>query len=310
MKRFRVSAVAGPAAVLALLAGCAAPSPAATTPVRTASATPTPTATVATAPTVRVPLTCDQLVPAEVVSAAFRAPLHAVPVTPQRNPASYADERAGALTCMWAEGDPVESAAKQQVYGWVSVVPGVTRQGFENFRSGIDVGGTDRPLGSEPDTYSTCEPNFFQVCGFFALTADYAVKAGIWDYGAGTYETQSAWVAAVSDAALPAVRALPAPAPLWQPSGRTLSGADDCDGLIPAGDLAAILGAEARPIKSDDGENALSTLEINHVVHSHWCAWSAGDAGASAAVLPGGAVYAERTRPADAVDVAGLGDSA
>ena len=54
----------------------------------------------------------------------------------------------------------------------MSVVPGVTREGFENFRSGIDVGGADRPLGSEPDTYSMCEPTFFQVCGFFALTGE------------------------------------------------------------------------------------------------------------------------------------------
>ncbi|MEV8214583.1 hypothetical protein [Leifsonia sp. NPDC077715] len=311
MKRFRVSGVVGLVALVALLAGCAAPSPASTTaPPRTPSATPTPTATAADAPTVRVPLTCDQLVPPGVVSAAFRAPVHSVPVDPARNPASYADKRVGSLKCIWAEGDPAESAAKQQVYGWVSVVPGVTRQGFENFRSGIDVGGMDRPLGSEPDTYSTCEPASFQFCGFFALTGDYALSAGTWDYGTGTYDTQSAWVAAVSGAALPAVRALPSPAPLWQPAGRTLSGADNCDDLIPEGDLAAILGVEAQPIKSDDGENALSTLEINHVVHSYWCAWSTGDAGAHAAVLPGGAVYAEKTRPADAVDVTGLGDSA
>lgn len=311
MKRIRVSAVAGLVAVAALLAGCAGPSPAATTaPVRVPSPTPTPTEAAAEAPTVRVPLTCDQLVPPDVVSAAFRAPVSAVHPDPVREPASYADERAGALRCMWAEGDPAQTAAQKQVYGWVTVVPGVTRDGFEDYRNGIDVGGMDRPLGTEPDTYSMCEPTFFQLCGFFALTRDYAVHAGVWDYGTGTYDTQSAWVAAVSAAALPAVRALPAPAPLWQPAGPTLAGAQGCDDLIGADELTAVLGAEARVIRADDGENALSTLSINHVVHSYWCAWSTGDSGVSASVLPGGAVYAEKVRPADAVDVPGLGDSA
>ncbi|MDR6969699.1 hypothetical protein [Leifsonia shinshuensis] len=211
MKSIRAGAIAALTVVAALLTGCAAPSPAWTAPsTRTASPTPTPTAAAATAPTARVPLTCDQLVPPAVVAAAFRVPANRVTTETPRNPASYADERAGALMCMWGEGDPSQPVSEKQLYGWVTVVPGVTREGFEDFRAGIDVGGFDEPLGSEPDTYSMCPQNAFQFCGFFALTRDYGVKAGVWDYGAATYDTQSAWVEAVSAAALPAVRALPA----------------------------------------------------------------------------------------------------
>jgi len=53
-------------------------------------------------------------------------------------------------------------------------------------------------------------------------------------------------------------------------------------------------------------------LRTNGRVHSSLCTWAAdqADAGLSASVLPGGASFATATRPADAVDVAGLGDAA
>lgn len=310
MKNIRAGGIAALTVVAALLAGCSAPAPAETAS-SSHSASPTPTPTAAPAPTARVPLTCDQLVPPAVVAAAFRAPVTPVTTETSLNPASYADERAGALRCTWGEGDPAQSAAEKQLYGWVTVVPGVTREGFEDFRTGIDVGGFDEPLGTEPDTYSMCPQNAYQLCGFFALTPDYAVQAGIWDYGAATHETQSAWVEAVSAAALPAVRALHAPVPLWQPAGPTLRGAQDCDGLITEADIGSVIGQEVSPVRADGGENALSTLGINRVVHSYWCAWSTKDSsGVSAAVLPGGAVYALKTRPPGAVDVTGVGDSA
>jgi len=314
MNRIRAAAIVGAMAVVALLGGCAAPSPgASTTATMSPAPTSTPTPTVASAPTVRVPLTCDQLVPPAVVGAAFRMPVHAVAADSVRNPAAFADARAGALRCIWAEGDPSQSINGKQLYGWVTVIPDVTREHFEEFRSGIDVGGMDEPLGTEPDTYSMCSKTSFQVCGFFTLTDGYAVQAGVWDYGAATYESQSAWVNTVSAAALPAVRALPGPAPLWQPAGSTLRGAHDCDQLIGGASLNAILGHEVVTIRSDGGEYALSTMSVNQQVGSYACTWS--DQGSpavtvSAAVLPGGASYADAARPTDAVAVPALGDSA
>ncbi|WP_285113810.1 hypothetical protein [Leifsonia sp. fls2-241-R2A-40a] len=314
MNRTRAGALAGMAIVVALLGGCAAPHPGGTgDPAPSRTATPTPTPAAASKPTSRVPLTCDQLVPPAVVEAAFRAPVTAVTADPVHNPAAYADTRDGGLRCTWAEGDPAEPLGQKKLYGWVTVVPGVTHQALEDYRGSIDVGGLDEPLGTEPDTYSMCSPTFFQLCGFFARTPDYGVHAGVWDYGAATYDSQSAWVDAVSSAVLPAVRALPTPEPLWQPEGATLRGAQNCDQLIGEDALSAILGEEATVSKSDDGENALSTMGVNRLVGSYNCIWSTrgpSSVSVSASVLPGGASYAESTRPADATDVSGLGESA
>jgi hypothetical protein len=171
--------------------------------------------------------------------------------------------------------------------------------------------GEHTALPGVQDGYSSCTPAFFQWCGFLAYGEQYSVIGGVWDYGDGTYDTQSAVIAALAGDALPAVRALPAPQPLWQPAGATLRGAQDCDGLLTTAQVEAAGLSGAHEVKADDGENAVSTLEVNHQVGSYSCFWAgSGSDSISASVLPGGASYAQATRPADAVDVPGLGEAA
>jgi hypothetical protein len=296
-------------AFAALLTGCSGAAPAGTpsgAPV--AAPTPTPTPTPAAAPTTRVPATCEQLVPSDVVAGAFRLDVEPVTVTPSRAPSSYADDRAGVLTCRWSSG-PLDQPAV--LYGWVTVVPDATRSDVDAELAGSMFGG-GTPVDGLPDTVESCSGYGYQWCGFVSYPGRYAVIGGVWDYGTPTFESQSKVIVDLASASVPAVRALPSPAPLWQPQGATLKGATDCEGMLSADQIHTATGLTGLHVsKSDGGENSFSTLRTNTRVGSYWCAWGADQqAGISASVLPGGAGYATSTRPSDAVDVPGLGDSA
>ncbi|MFJ3489168.1 hypothetical protein [Leifsonia aquatica] len=280
-----------------------------TTAVATPSPSPTPTR--ASAPSSRVPADCDTLVPATVVADAFRVDVESATVATPRSPASYADERAGVLTCRWASGPVDQAAADRTVYAWVTVVPGATRDDLENELAGSMMT-EHQPLSVASDSYSSCSPSFFQWCGFVSYAPSYSVIGGVWDYGDATFESQSTAIDALASASIPAVRALPSPQPLWQPQGATLRGASDCDGILTADQIASATGwSGSHVFRADDGENASSSLRENARVGSYYCAWSSDDShGLSASVLPGGATYATASRPAEAVDVQGVGDSA
>lgn len=297
------------AAVALLVSGCAQAAPAAVKSPATAPITPTPTR--ASAPSSRVPTDCGTLVPAAVVAAAFRVHVESATVAIQRSPASYTDERAGVLTCWWSDGPVEQAAADRTVYAWVTVVPGATREDVDNQLAG-SMFGEHEPLSDASDSYSSCLPASFQWCGFVSYAPSYSIIGGIWDYGDATFESQSTAIDALASASIPAVRALPSPQPLWQPQGATLRGASDCDGILTADQIASATGwSGSHVFRADDGENASSSLRENARVGSYYCAWSSDDShGLSASVLPGGATYATASRPADAVDVQGVGDFA
>ncbi|WP_025155467.1 hypothetical protein [Leifsonia aquatica] len=304
---FAVAALGG----LVLLSGCSAPAPAGT-PTRTAvAASPTASPAVAAAPTVRVPTTCDRLVPADVVAGAFRTAVQPVTVEAPRVPAGYADDRAGVLTCVWSSVPADRIASEKALYGWVTVVPDATRADVDAQLAGSMFGGSV-PVAGVLDTVESCSASGYQWCGFVSYPGNYAVIGGVWDYGDPTYESQSKTIAALATASVPVVRALAAPAPLWQPPGAGLSGAGDCDAMLTHDQIQSASGLTGlHVVKADDGEYAFSTLGTNSRVDSYSCTWSADQqAGIGASVLPGGAGYALSTRPADAVDVSGLGDSA
>jgi hypothetical protein len=311
--RWVATAAALSVSIAVALAGCAGPAPGETaapssSPRSSATATATPRAE---APTSRVPATCDELVPAGDVAAAFRLPVSPYTAPVPRSPAAYADARAGVLTCAWASAERF-SETTPTLYGWVTVVPQATREAVDAMLAG-GMFGEHAAMPVAPDSYSSCGPDQFQWCGFIGYGEQYSVIGGVWDYGDGTYDTQSAVIQSLAADVIPAARALPAPAPLWQPVGPTLTGAQDCDGLLTNAQAAEAAGlSDAHPVKSDDGENALSTLGINHQVGSYSCFWAGGSGSdsVSAAVLPGGASFATATRPADAVDVPGLGEAA
>ena len=307
MRRTPVAVAALAMMAALILAGCAAPA----TPAQEATTpTPTPTQTPATAPTLRVPATCDQLAPASVLASGFRTEVVAQTFTPARTPAAYADERAGALSCRWESPERWPGTTDAAIAAWVTVVPGATSAAIEHEKAGAWGPGT--PLDDGTEGFQFCAPNLFQLCGFVARVGGYGISGGVWDYGEATYESQSAALRALVSSSIPAVGGLAAPVALWQPASATLRGASDCDGLLTPDQISTATGwQDVDAVKSDGGENALSTLEANKLVGSYFCAFGdGGDHSVSASVLPGGASYALATRPADAVDVAGLGTSA
>ncbi|MBO1737148.1 hypothetical protein [Leifsonia sp. TF02-11] len=310
MRRTSVSAAALAAVVALILAGCAAPAHEATPSAATPPPTPTPTSSAAAAPTLRVPATCDQLASASVLADGFRTKVVAQKVTPPRSPAAYADERVGALSCRWESPERWPGTTQAAINAWLTVVPGATSAAVEHEKTGGWGPGT--PLDNATEGFQFCAREQFQLCGFVARVGGYGISGGVWDYGDATYESQSAALHALVSSSIPSVAGLPSPVALWQPTSATLRGASDCDGLLTPDQISAATGREdAYEVKADGGENALSTLEANGLVGSYYCAFSVGtDQGVRASVLPGGASYALATRPADAVDVAGLGTSA
>lgn len=313
MRRTALVAAALAALVASILAGCASPAVPRREAVSAASIPapkPTPTPTDAGAPSLRVSATCDQLVPSGVLASGFRTGVVEQAFTRSRTPAAYADERAGALSCRWESTERWPGTTQPAIYAWVTVVPGATRAAIEHEEAGGWGPGT--PLDGGTEGFQFCTPELFQLCGFFARTGEYGIAGGVWDYGQATYESQSSALRALESVSIPTVAGLAAPAALWQPEPPTLRGASDCDGLLTPDQISAAMAwQDVHAIKSDGGENALSTLEANGLVGSYYCAFSAGAGqSVSASVLPGGAPYARATRPADAVDVAGIGTSA
>jgi hypothetical protein len=311
MRRALVAVAALAAMVTLILAGCAAPTaPSHEATTAAVTPTPSPTPTPAAAPSLRVPTTCDRLVPASAVASGFRTELVVQTYTPSRTPAAYADERAGALSCRWESVERWPGTAQAAISAWVTVLPGATSAAIDDEQAGAWGPGT--PLDGDTEGFQFCTPQLFQLCGFFARVSGYGIAGGIWDYGEATYESQSKALSALESASIPAVSGLPAPGALWQPASATLRGASDCDGLLTPDQISAVTGWQGvHAYKADGGENAVSTLEANKLVGSFYCAFTAAsDQGVDASVLPGGASYAVATRPADAVDVAGIGTSA
>lgn len=293
------------AALALILTGCAHSVPGARPTAHTASPTPTPTPVITTQP-VRVPTTCDQLVPAGVLA---RIGTGLVPEEASHTPylSSWMNERVGALTCSWSNGAGDSSADLLRFV--VTVGPEVTREGFEGFLNGEQGAGIHYPAGG-PDTYTLRVQD--RPVGFFFLTPHYGVAANL-VAGLGGHFPSDADAIALNQVS-GVVSALAAPGPLWTPSP-TLTGATGCDGLATADQLGSLGGLpSARVVKSDAGEYSLSVFDIDRQVGGYWCAWVSDEASDTASisvsVLPGGAEYAKKVRPAGSVDVPGVGASA
>jgi len=294
----------GAVAAVIVLAGCAntqAGTPASRTAapaVSSPSPTPTPTSQAQ-----RIPTTCDALMPSSLLAEIGAG------LTPEDRhtefATTWADERVGALSCRWSNGAEWPDSLLVQV----SVGPEVTRTAFEGFLNGEQGGGTPAPAVAS-DAYTLAASG--TPDGFLFLTPHYGVLAGL-------YPGSS--VSLSSDAAMRAlehvhgvVAGLPAPGPLWVPTPN-LRGATDCDSLATTAQLGEFGGLPAaRTMKSDGGEYSTSLFDIDRQVGGYWCIWGADDATVSGtisvSVLPGGAEYAARARPAGSTDVAGIGEAA
>ncbi|NUU05956.1 hypothetical protein HNO83_06290 [Leifsonia sp. C5G2] len=295
----------GAAAAALVLAGCAhaqAGEPTrGETPAAVASPSPSP---VPTAQALRVPTTCDALLPASVLAEIGDGLTPAPDDRTERN-SSWADERVGALRCHWSNG--VEGPGGLEVR--VAVGPEVTREAFDGWLDGEQGAGIHSPAVA-PDAY-TLEPQGTPM-GFLFLTPH---------YGSSGYLIAGSDVQLPSDAATRAleqvhgvVAALGAPGPLWVPTPN-LRGASDCDSLATASQLGELAGLPAaREVKSDGGEYSTSLFNIDRQVGGYWCTWISDDQSVSysvnVSVLPGAAESAAKARPAGSSDVTGIGESA
>ncbi|MBF4574136.1 hypothetical protein ITJ64_16610 [Herbiconiux sp. VKM Ac-1786] len=293
MRRMRGAGVAAATAALALLlAGCAGTTPAATTTTpapgtgstgaASASPTPTGTPTAASAPTVRVPATCDELQP---VPAGF-TPVETQPTGD--SPADYAAARAGVLQCAYSDAANVTLT--------FSVTPDVSAEDYSATADGVDFGPLPAAPAIGPDAREECPlSSRADLCQFIDLENGYGITATAYSGDQGTAlpaDVVDGFAAAVPQLAA-AVTALGAPEPLWHPSGADLPGAVGCENLISDARLNEILGTtKASAFKTDDGEYARFPFRVSKQVGSEWCLWgSETDAGAGASVLPGGASY-------------------
>lgn len=282
MKR-TIAAIVGAAALLALVSGCAAPTPGGSRPTTTTTAVadPSPTPTAASAPTVRVPATCDQLVPAGMRDAAAGSHLATASDLPGGySPLAYADRRAGALVCVW-EGevaDPSRPWLRPSV--WVGVLPGSSPDALGFFKG---------EWGAEDQSYPffVCPAFSPSICAFGGTRDGYQWLGSV-SSGGGDIDQSAA--RAVFDSARSAVGGLGAPGPLWEPQGGSLRGVTTTDGFAPTDRLKAA--ADIGPLhvaKSEGGENAVSALGSSELVGGNWAFFVAdGSDGFAVGVLPGG----------------------
>jgi hypothetical protein len=313
--RGTLSIVVAAVAVALVLTGCSpGEPPAANTAkvVRSPSPSATPVAPVAVVPTVRVPATCDQLIPQTLADQAAGAHVELTSSPGQPFPSNSANDRVGALSCVWANGD-VSSSAPDVIIVSLVVVPTPSRASFEYFRQGEQIGSDDTRSSLGQDSYTYCPDHMTQICGFHEFTPAYGIKGTVWSVSA-THEALQAAVQSLLRQVHAVVATLGAPAPLWQPAGHTLRGASGCDTLATPAKLTSTVGlVSPRPVKTDEGEYSTSIFDADRQVGGFWCTWS-GDAKDSGAVtvdvLPGGSSYAESARGDDARDVPGLGDTA
>jgi hypothetical protein len=191
---------------------------------------------------------------------------------------------------------------------YLTVGPDVTRESFDAFLHG-ESGGDAKPSTVGPDTYLMDQGA--TASGFVFLTEHYGVKAFVYNPAAVTLAPTA--VQNLLQQVYGGVSTLPAPAPLWRPTP-DLRGTKGCDGLAMADQLKTTAGLQdAREVKSDGGEYSTSLFDIDRQVGGFWCSWTSdttSDAYASAAILPGGASFAQQARVAGSRDIAGLGDSA
>jgi hypothetical protein len=292
-------------AVALLVSGCAQAAPGApeSTRAATVTASPTPEPVVTVQP-LRVPTTCDQLMPAAAL-AQIGPGLAATEWEHTASLTSWMNDRVGALQCSWSNG--ATGADTLEVSVWVA--PEVTREDFEGILNG-EQGGGQHQSSVGPDAYTLRISG--NPIGFMFLTQHYGAL-GVLSAGA------DAQLPSDSDATMLAqvhgvVSALGTPGPLWTPVP-SLHGASDCEGLATVAQLSDFGGlTAANVVKADGGEYSVSLYNVDRQVGGYWCYWSSEDQhiddAVSVAVLPGGADYAADVRPAGSVDVAGVGQSA
>ena len=237
---------------------------------------------VASAPTVRVAATCDQLAPGSLRDAAAGTHVAAASDLPGGySVLAYADRRVGSLDCSWQAAPPDPERPWMAPSVWIGVQPGVNREAYESLKGGW---GVDDPS----DPFFACVDWNSATCVFGGTHDGYQWIGSV---SAGKDDIDQAAARAVFDSARAVVGALGAPGPLWEPPGGSLRGVTTTDGFAPADRLQAAAGTgPLRVAESEGGENAVSALGASGLVGGNWAFFVADDSeGFSVGVLPGGA---------------------
>ncbi|MGA1837364.1 hypothetical protein VD659_10575 [Herbiconiux sp. 11R-BC] len=284
----------GPASVV--VTDTPSPSP---TPTQTPTPAPTPTPVATVAP-VRVPLSCDTLLPQSVAEAMVGMPL--VPLAPSAapGPLGFADERAGSLLCGWLSpaGAPNGTYTPTVV---LTIVPDVTAEDYRATSDGIDLGSYPTIPGFGEGSREACTiGTSYPLCALVDRVAGSGVQLVVvpatLDISESTLSAARERFSAVADA----VAGAGASGPLWEPAGPNLAGVTDCDGLATTQQLVDLTGDPTMyNFRSYEGEFRIATFRSNAQVGGYGCAWSGAGAGGamSASVLPGGAGYFTTSSP-------------
>jgi hypothetical protein len=294
--RLGVAAI-GLAALAVLASGCTAETvgaaaPGSSTPATDASASPTAawTSTPASSPapqpsspSVRVPASCEDLLPTPAGATLDTSTPHG------DSPADYAGERAGMLRCTYT--DP------QGATLYLGVVADVDAEDYHASADGIDWGPLPADPSLSPDARAECPvAGRADLCQLIDLENGYGITASLFSGDQSTPlapEQLTAFTDALSGLTS-AVAALGEPAPLWYPAGADIPGATaGCEGLVSDDTMNGLLGTtRASVAKSDDGEYARFPFRVAKQVGSEWCLWfTETETGAGASVLPGGAQF-------------------
>jgi hypothetical protein len=290
-----------------------APAPVATTPAATPppqpTATPTPTPTsdptpttppAPGAPVVRVPATCDELLPQSMAEQMAGTALQPLVASSPADPLGYTDERVGSLICAWST-DPSAGYGPDVSSVSLIIVPGTDLDDLtgEASREGVYISSPQLDIGS--DAYAYC-PSPGSWCGYIGQVGGYAIALSALRPAAAGEDGDT--VRAPFIALRVAVSAFGAPEPLWQPSGTTLRGADACEELIDDTSLSTIVGEPVHLFRqyAHAGEYAASSFSASRQVSAFSCAWTPdrldATANVRASVLPGGASYFARANAA------------
>ncbi|MFB2580441.1 hypothetical protein ACEXQD_04255 [Herbiconiux sp. P15] len=287
------SAGGGDAAAATSVAVTSTPGPSSSPPPTPAPA-PEPEAAIAP---VRVPLECDSLLPESTAEGLAGVDLVAVaPSGP--DPLSFADARAGALSCGWFAPGSTEGAVAPGS-AVLTIVPDVSPEDYEDTSRGIDLGPYPPIPGYSADSREACTVGAsFPFCSLIERIGDYGVQLSMTP---GSQVITEADVAAMRDrfaVVAEAVSGAGADAPLWQPEGSNLVGVSRCDGLITAEQLGTIVGdPTVDQYRSAEGEFRIATFRSNAQVGGFACGWMGEGAGIWASVLPGGSGYFAGSAP-------------
>ena len=294
---------AGAATVLlvsiALLSACTTPAPEPTVPA-TIEPTAEPTPEPQTAPQSSLPLGCEQVIPTDVVTAAFVTPtqLHFDESSTPTGISGASFVQGGGLLCLWG-GEPSGTGYHE---GLRLEIVAASASEFESAVTKVD-GGNNDTLGDQSMLDCFLQPAGGYACIADILVGEYWISAFVGDSGDGF--TDDVAMSTATDLLAQVVRAVDgagSPRALWSAPADAFDGASLCSD--PA-HVAAALGLDPSTLSvvpdpfPATGASGLAQSRAPSIT----CQWSAAESSAVITPLQGGAWWSDllaASPPADA----------